>query len=136
MLALVLALGLLGFYPLLGQGASDAELAALRERATAFWQARTAGDTITQYQFETLSIDNEVSLQTYVQSRGALIYHSAEVVEVTIGEDGVGEVTVAMKIMVPAVHRRPMDHRATDVWVKVNGKWYHTTRKRLDAGNP
>ncbi len=109
-------------------GASREE--ALRRRVTAFWDARLAGDLVTQYDYEAASRTGKTTLQKYVSSKGGIRYLSYRIEAIRFPEPGRAEVDLVLKYLVPPVITKPVEARITQNWVLIDGQWYHQEKRR------
>lgn len=105
----------------------------VRQAAEDYWKARVAGDWITCYKYEEVSRSGKVRLSQYVQTQGNLIYKSARIEGVSMGDQGKKAVIkVAVEYYLPAFGTsNAFKSTLSDKWIKMDGKWYHHKNKRL-----
>ena len=116
--------------------ASEAEGVALRERATAFWAARLAGDFETQWQFLEPRWKGRITAAEYGSEGGAARYLAHQVEGITVnGFFATVNVRVLVQVVLPpsAAGRTRVSPRVTvveDGWIRIGGVWF----RRLEAG--
>lgn len=101
----------------------------LRARATGFWEALKAGDLVALYDFEEISKKPGASLQKYVQSKGGIRYLSYQIQSIRFLSPNEAEVVLAVEYVVPPTIPRPVKSEIRDLWVRIDGTWYHAVRK-------
>lgn len=96
----------------------------LDARVRAYWQARVAGDLITQYQYEQSKATGKLSLQQYVSGSGSMSFLKARVLDVQLTDSKAAEAKVAIEARFPGLS---MLYKSVieDRWVKIDGEWYH-----------
>jgi hypothetical protein len=127
---LILSLSLAGSL----QAAQD-ESKALRERATAFWEARVKGNWGTVYDYLSGSEIGSASKEDYVtftKEKGPFVYLSYKVGEVDVDGD-TGWVKTAYDIRPLRFPGYPPNHlEQWLVWEKRDGKWYPIPKERQE----
>ncbi len=101
----------------------------LRQRVVGFWEALKAGDLVAMYDYEELSRDPKLSLQKYVQGKGAVRYLGYEIKSIRLVNPKEAEVTLAVEVLIPPVIREPIRSEIKDFWVRIGNTWYHARRK-------
>ena len=106
-------------------GKSDRQI--VEERAQAYWNAVVAGDYVTAYAYERLSVDEPAGLQRYMAGKGAIRYNSAEVTAVQVDRArGEAAVTVRSTYILPAMLKmKPVTEDLPTRWVKVGNEWFN-----------
>jgi hypothetical protein len=92
-------------------------------RAKAYWAAMVSGDTVSAYQYEEVSKTGAQPISAYVR-RAGLIYKSADVTGVKIEGDR-AIVDVRLAYLIPAMGSHVFNTDAKDVWLIMDGDWYH-----------
>jgi hypothetical protein len=127
---LILNLSLVGSL----QAAQD-ESKALRERATAFWEARVKGDYGTVYDYLSGSEVGSATKEEYVnftKEKGPFVYLSYKLGEVDVDGE-TGWVNTAFDIRPLRFPGYPPNHiEQWLVWEKVDGKWYPIPKERQE----
>jgi hypothetical protein len=102
---------------------------ALLERATAYWQARAAGDLPTLYRMESAALPGGWLKPGGVAGLGGQIVVTNPVIEKAKVEGDQGQVVVKADLRVPEMQFRSgfVGSQVTDRWVRVHGVWYHKT---------
>jgi hypothetical protein len=127
---LVLTLSLAGSV----QAAQD-ENKALRERATAFWEARVKGDWGTVYDYLSGKEIGSATKQQYIdfsKEKGPFAYVSYKLGEVDVDGD-TGWVKTAFDLRPTRFPTYPPNHvDQWQVWEKRDGKWYPIPKERQE----
>ncbi|MDX1605503.1 MAG: hypothetical protein R3202_04870 [Candidatus Competibacterales bacterium] len=99
----------------------------LQNRVQAFWEARVAGDPITAFQYEEVSVNDTVTLQQYARSKGNIRYRTAEVLDIHLLTPDEARAEVAIEGVIPGL---PDLYKGIvkDRWVKIDGTWYHAPK--------
>lgn len=99
---------------------------SLRERAQAFWDARKAGDEVTTYRYEEISLNPQMTLQKYLQSRGGIRYVDVELKDIELKDATHADVILRMSYLLPeAGIKTPLAGEVRDPWIRIDGQWYH-----------
>lgn len=99
---------------------------SLRERAQAFWDARKAGDDITAYRYEEISLNPEMTLQKYLTSRGGIRYEDIEIKGINLKDPNHAEVIVHTRYRLPEHGiKSPLAGEMRDPWIRIDGQWFH-----------
>jgi hypothetical protein len=110
---------------------------ALLERAQIYWAARESRDLHTVYKMESAGLPGGWLTPYNASSIGAGIFISnARVDDIKVeGEKGI--VTVSADIRIATMVNTGMGtFRSTlpDTWVRIDGEWYHETKKPVSLG--
>ncbi len=108
---------------------SPPSLDNLRQRVEAYWEARTANDLFTQFDYEIAKPLGLVSLQDYVKSGGKLLFNRAKITEIKPKSPTNAEVTLEVEYILPALGGKGMKQSLTTVWTVHEGQWYHDPRR-------
>lgn len=119
--AAVLLLGVVG-----GAHAQTPE-EALRERATAYWQARVTGDLASAYGFEAgARPGGGLTPYNYAKMGAGMNLTRLKVLDARVeGDKGVVEISAMLHSPLMA---QPFPQRMEDPWVLMEGVWYHQTQ--------
>ena len=109
---------------------SAADIQALRERAAAYWAARLAGDSRTQWELLEPRGSGRFTPEEYGSGRGGVRYLGYQVEDATVsGFFATVKVRVLFQPVLPpsAASRKvgPIASVAADGWVRIRGVWYH-----------
>lgn len=110
----------------------------LRTRAETFWSARVAGDHLTAYRHEAVSVSDKADLQRYLATRGSIKYVRAEVREVRLLADDNAEVNVLVEYRIPLMGQRnpPIKGDLWDKWRRIDGDWYRLPPRAAKGDRP
>jgi hypothetical protein len=116
--------------------ASEADIAALRERAAAYWAARVAGDAEKQWQLLEPRGRGRISAQEYGASPTGGKYLAYQVEEATVkGYFATVKVRLLIQQVLqspgPAPTLAPQTTIVEDGWIRIGGVWY---RRFEDGG--
>lgn len=99
---------------------------ALRDRATAYWNARKLNDILTFYQMEDGSLEGgdlkPEDMSKYLEARGKLVGYEFKHMEVN-GDKAT--IQVVQKCEYPWTRGAPINLSIADQWVLIKGVWYH-----------
>jgi hypothetical protein len=115
------------------QAALD-ESKALRERATAFWEARVKGDWATVYDYLSGKEISSATKQQYVdysKEKGPFVYVSYKIGDVEVADD-TGWVKTAFSLRPMRFPEYPPNRvDQWQIWEKRDGKWFPVPNERL-----
>lgn len=114
--------------------ASSGDVQALRERASAFWAARMAGDYTGQWELLEPRGRGRLTPQEYAAGRGSVVYVAYQVEDATVnGYFATVKVRILVQPIIPSGRRVPVQAAVVDdKWIRVGGAWY----RRLDDESP
>lgn len=111
----------------------DAVLTTLKDRATAYWQARVTGDLVTTYEYEADNVTGALSLSQYVRKKGGIIYKRAKVLTTEVVGKNKAVAHLIVEAVVPGLPGI-LKSEFKDEWVFIDGLWYHSSdRYKVDA---
>lgn len=104
---------------------------ALRERVTAFWQARLNDDAVRQYDFMEPDAKGRVPLTAFVRSQGTFQFQSYEVRSINIvGEKAWAKIQYTFKMRVPQLANfGPWTQESFEIWTLRDGVWVRPYRQ-------
>ncbi len=100
-------------------------------RAKAYWAAIASGDTVSAYPYEEVAKKGTIPISAYVR-RAGLIYKSAEVTGVKIDGDRAA-VDVKIAYIIPAMGSHVFNMTFNDIWLVIDGDWYHHSEDLMKA---
>ena len=121
--ALVALAALLGS----GQTAPESQPAeSLKQRVTAFWEARLKGDEIAAYQYEAYAYTGEMTATQYVQARSPALKYMAYTIDTIQEQHNEAQVTVHLQyeMSIPGMVDLPMAMAIQERWVRFENTWY------------
>ena len=127
--ALVAVVAVLGS----GQTAPESQPAeSLKQRVTAFWEARLQGDAITAYQYEAYAHTGKMTATQYVQSRSSQLTYTEYTIKEIQEQDNAAQVEIAIKcqLAVPGMADVSLDEVIEERWTRLDdGQWYRNNRR-------
>ncbi len=122
--ALVVAAAVLGS----SQTAPEPQPAeSLRERVTAFWEARIKGDEVTAYQYEIYAHTGEMTVTQYVQARSPMLKYMSYTIDTIQEQEQEAQVTVNVqsRMDIPGMVDVPLAMPIKEHWVRLDdSQWY------------
>ncbi len=121
--ALVALVALLGS----GQTAPESQPSeSLKQRVTAFWEARLKGDELTAYQYEAYSHTGEMTATQYIQARSPALKYMAYTIDTIQEQENEAQVTVKLQyqMSIPGMVDLPMAMAIKERWVRFDNQWY------------
>lgn len=100
---------------------------SLRERVTAFWEARIKGEEVTAYQYEIFAHTGALTLTQYVQARSPTLKYMAYTIDTIQEQEQEAQVTVNVqsRLDVPGMVEVPLASIIRENWVRLDdGQWY------------
>ena len=100
---------------------------SLRERVTAFWEARIKGDEVRAYQYEIFAHTGALTLTQYVQARSTTLKYMAYTIDTIQEQDNQAQVAVRVhsRLDVPGMVEVPLASIIRETWVRLDdGQWY------------
>ena len=100
---------------------------SLKQRVTAFWEARLRGDEATAYQYEIYAHNGEMTLTQYIQARSPMLTYTAYTIDNIDEQDNEAQVTVKMQsqMSVPGMPDVPLAMPMKERWVRLDDRqWY------------
>ena len=121
---------------LFGAGRAVAEsppVESLRQRVTAFWEARLQGDEVRAYQYLTYARTGELTATQYVQARSPTLQYMAYTIDTIQQQQNDARVTVNLqyRLTVPGMVDLPMTMAIQEHWVRLDdGHWYRNLKPK------
>ena len=100
---------------------------SLRERVTAFWEARIKGDEVTAYQYEIFAHTGALTVTQYVQARSPTLKYMAYTLDTIQEQEQEAQVTVKVhsRMDIPGMVEVPLASIVRETWVRLDdGQWY------------
>ena len=99
---------------------------SLRQRVTAFWEARIKGDELTAYQYEAYAYTGEMTATQYIQKRSPALKYMAYTIDTIQEQQNEALVTVKLqyKMSIPGMVDLPMAMPIKERWVRIDNTWY------------
>lgn len=122
-----------------GAGWTAAEsppVASLKQRVTAFWEARLQGDDITAYQYEIFAHTGEMTVTQYVQARSPALKYMAYTIDTIQEQEQEAQVTVNVqsRLDMPGMPEVPLASIVRETWVRLDdGQWYRNFQPEKPA---
>lgn len=110
------------------QPGSDADRAALVQRATEYWQLAVKNDRLKQWEYEAPSKDGSMTVDGYLK-RGGINYHAVEVTAVRDIRGDEAHVELRMRYSIPVLRMKNQEGSGPDEWRRIDGQWYHVLRR-------
>lgn len=104
----------------------------LADRVNTFWEARKAGDLLTLYELEAVSVTGQVTLRQYVNNSGELVYKDYRIIEIKIESADTAHTLIEVEVVVPGLGKS-IKSQLEDKWVNLEGQWYHLGRAHMSA---
>ena len=104
---------------------------SLRQRVTAFWEARIQGDEVTAYQYEAYAYTGALTATQYVQARSPTLKYMAYSIDTIQQQQNQAQVTVKMhyRLDVPGMVDLPMAMAIQERWDRLDdGQWYRNLK--------
>jgi hypothetical protein len=105
---------------------------SLEDRINQFWEARKAGDLLTLYQLEAVSVTKQVTIRQYVNNSGDLVYKNFRIIEIKSENTNSAHALIEVEVMIPGLSKS-VKSQFEDKWVKLEGQWYHFGRAHLPS---
>ena len=112
-----------------GQTAPPAE--SLKQRVTAFWEARLQGDEVTAYQYEIYAHTGTMTVTQYVQARSPTLKYVAYTIDNIQEQENEAQVTVTVRsqLDVPGMVDLPLAMAIKERWDRLDdGQWYRNIK--------
>ncbi len=100
---------------------------SLRQRVTAFWEARIKGDEVSAYQYESYAYTGEMTVTQYVQARSPMLKYMTYTIDTIQQQDQEAQVTVNVqsRMDIPGMVEVPLASIIRETWVRLDdGQWY------------
>lgn len=114
-----------------GQTAPESQPSeSLKQRVTAFWEARLKGDEVTAYQYEAYSHTGTMTLTQYIQSRSPALKFMAYTIDTIQEQENEAQVTVKVQyqMTVPGMVDLPLAMPIKERWVRFDNTWYRNLK--------
>lgn len=100
--------------------------ASLKQRVTAFWEARLRGDEVTAYQYEAYAYTGEMTVTQYVQARSPALKYMAYTIDTIQEQENEAQVTVNVQyqMSIPGMVDLPLAMAIKERWVRFDNQWY------------
>ena len=120
-----------------GRAVADAPLVeALKQRVTAFWEARIQGDEVSAYQYEIYAYTGALTLTQYIQARSPTLKYMDYTIDNIQEQEKEARVTVSIecRTSIPGIVADiPLDSVITEHWTRLDdGQWYRKSRKNKE----
>ncbi len=128
------AVALVAVVAALGAGQTVAEpppAESLKQRVTAFWEARIQGDEVTAYQYEAYAYTGALTATQYVQARSPTLKYMSYTIDNIQEQENQAQVTVRMqyRLDVPGMVDLPMAMAIQERWDRLDdGQWYRNLK--------
>jgi hypothetical protein len=105
---------------------NSADVSALKDRITQFWDCRLKGDYVTVYDLMSPDIRETVTRPSFVGAKGFVNYYSYDIKSIEIdGDEARARVHYTWKANHPLFEKSSVkDNVMEDVWVRIDGDWY------------
>ena len=106
---------------------------SLRERVTAFWEARIKGDEVSAYQYEIYAYTGELTVTQYVQARSPTLKYMAYTIDTIQEQEQEAQVTInaQCRMDIPGMVDLPLPLPVKEQWVRLDdGQWYRNTKPK------
>ena len=121
----ILAPLILGSLLMSGCAALQSPEDSLKERATAYWNAKKINDATTAYKYEDFSLTGEYPIQNYVKRSTSIEYRSIDIKSIKLLSANEGEVNLDIAYTLPGtIITKPINSNIRDYWVKIEDQWY------------
>ena len=99
---------------------------SLKQRVTAFWEARLKGDEATAYQYEAYTHTGTMTLTQYIQARSPALKYMAYTIDSIQEQENEAQVTVKVQyqMSVPGMVDLPLAMPIKERWVRFENTWY------------
>ena len=127
---------LVALVALLGSGQTAPESSpseSLKQRVTAFWEARLQGDEVSAYQYEIYAHTGAMTVTQYVQARSPTLKYMAYTIDTIQEQENEAQVTVKLqyRLDVPGMVDLPMAMPIKEHWVRLDdGQWYRNLKPK------
>ena len=115
-----------------GRAAADAPpVEALKQRVTAFWDARIQGDEVSAYQYEIYAYTGALTATQYIQARSPTLKYMSYSIDTIQQQENQAQVTVRMhyRLDVPGMVDLPMAMAIQERWDRLeDGLWYRNLK--------
>ena len=104
---------------------------SLKQRVTAFWDARLQGDEVSAYQYITYARTGEMTVTQFVQARSPTLKYMAYTIDTIQEQENEAQVTVKVQyqLTVPGMVDLPMAMPTKEHWVRLDdGQWYRNMK--------
>ena len=111
-------------------GSSQSE-AGIKQRATAFWEARIQGDDLTAYQYETYAHTGEMTVTQYIQARSPMLKYKAYTIDNIQEQENEASIKVNLQYQFafPTMGDIPLAMVLNEHWVRLDdGQWYRNVQ--------
>lgn len=106
------------------QPGSDADQAALVQRATSYWAAVKANDLVKAWSYELASKTGTSTLDGYLK-RGGIVFDEIQVRGAREITGDTAKVDVHQRYGIPMMRLKNMESNIQDPWQRVDGVWFH-----------
>lgn len=129
--ALVVAAAVLGSSQTAPQPAQS-----LRERVTAFWEARIKGDEVAAYQYEIYAHTGEMTVTQYVQARSPMLKYMSYTIDTIQEQEQEAQVTVNVqsRMDIPGMVDVPLAMPIKEHWVRLDDSLWYRNMKPKKSG--
>ena len=127
-------MALVALVAVLGSGQTAPERSpaeSLKQRVTAFWEARIKGDDIAAYQYEIYAHTGEMTVTQYVQARSPMLKYKAYTIDTIQEQEQEAQVTVNLQyqMTIPGMLDTPMTKPIKEQWVRLDdSQWYRNVK--------
>ena len=100
---------------------------SLKQRVTAFWEARIKGDEVSAYQYEIYAHTGALTVTQYVQARSPMLKYMAYTIDTIQEQEQEAQVTVNVqsRMDIPSMVEVPLVAIVRETWVRLDdGQWY------------
>ena len=111
---------------------------SLKQRVTAFWEARIKGDEATAYQYEAYAHTGTMTLTQYIQKRSPALKYMAYTIDTIQEQENEAQVTVKLQyqMSIPGMVDLPLSMPIKERWVRIDNTWYRNLEsEKPDKGN-
>ena len=105
----------------------------LKQRVTAFWEARIKGDEVSAYQYESYAYTGEMTVTQYVQARSPMLKYMAYTIDTIQEQEQEAQVTVKVqsRMDIPGMVDVPLAMPIQEQWVRLDdGQWYRNLKPK------
>lgn len=115
-----------------GQTAPESSPAeSLKQRVTAFWEARLQGDEVSAYQYEAYAYTGEMTATQYIQARSPTLKYMAYTIDTIQEQENQAQVTLRIqyRLDVPGMVDLPMAMAIQERWDRLDdSQWYRNLK--------
>jgi len=105
---------------------------ALKERVTAYWEAKMKGDLEKTYLLQTPDFRKRIRIVEYIKAdAGGFLIKEARIESITIdGSSARVDLVIRTHLLRIRTPKKGITRHLADYWKFVDGLWYHTTPPR------